>query len=128
MSFLLEKRTIEEYFSAQWGSTTPLYFENQTANNADPEWLRLTIQNADSFQASLGSNPDYRYIGVLFFQIFVKPNTGSGRAMELVDIIEELFRSQTIGGITFKVPVVRKVPDNSEWYQVNISIDFFRGE
>mgnify|MGYP000930737526 CR=1 FL=1 len=128
MSFTLEKKTIEEYFAGTWGSTTPLYFENMVANNSDDEWVRLTIQNADSFQASLGNNPDYRYLGVLFFQIFVRPNTGSGRATALVDIIEELFRSQTIGGITFKVPVVRKIPATTEWYQVNVSIDFFRGE
>lgn len=129
MSYLAEKLAIEAYIQANWVSPPLITYENVGLNTAAPtEWVRITIQNGDAFQASMGDNPAFRYIGVLFFQIFLKPDAGSGRALELADTISTLFRAQTISGMTFRVPQVQKVDSDAEWYQVNVSIEFFRGE
>lgn len=129
MSYEAEKLAIEAFLGANWPEATPLVYENVSMNDTTVlEWIRVSIQNGDAFQASMGDNPAFRYIGVLFFQIFLKPDTGSGRASQLADVITTLFRAKTISGLTFRVPQVNKVNSKSEWYQTNVSIDFFRGE
>ena len=65
---------------------------------------------------------------MLFVQIFVKPDIGSGRALELADTITTLFRAKRIGGIVFLVPKVQKVGVFKDWYQVNVSVEFSREE
>jgi hypothetical protein len=129
MSNLTQKSTIESYFLLHWDNETPVLFENIEYSNNYNEWVRLSIQNADAYQSSLGSdNHSYRYTGVVFVQIFIKPNIGSGRAMELADRVSSIFRSTTVNGITFKTPLVKPITNFQEWYQLNVSTDFFRGE
>lgn len=125
MSYSLEKRNIEEFFIANW-SHTPIMFENgESAESGD--WVRLTIQNGDAFQASMGDNPAFRHIGVVFVQIYTKTDTGSGRALELADFVDALFRNLTLNNLRFKVPQVRRMPQNAEWFQINVSTEFYRG-
>ncbi|AAX84858.1 possible peptidoglycan binding protein [Xanthomonas phage Xp15] len=124
MSYFQEKLDIENYFKANWPDT-PIFYENRTANSTGT-WVRLTIQNGDAFQASNGE-VSYRHPGVVFVQIFTKKEVGSGEALKLADKVDALFRSKTLGNIQFKVPQVQKVPSTTEWYQVNVSTEFYRG-
>ena len=128
MSFVSEKATIEQYVQANYASTLVKYENDEMNDSSASEWIRVSTQNADAFQASLGSNPLFRYVGVLFVQIFVKPDIGSGRALELADTISTLFRAKRIGGIVFLVPKVQKVGVFKDWYQVNVSVEFSREE
>ena len=128
MSFVSEKATIEQYIQANYASTLVKYENDEMNDSSVNEWIRVSTQNADGFQASLGSNPLFRYVGVLFVQIFVKPDIGSGRALELADTITTLFRAKRIGGIVFLVPKVQKVGVFKDWYQVNVSVEFSREE
>lgn len=128
MSFVSEKVTIEQYVQANYASTLVKYENDEMNDSSVSEWVRVSTQNADAFQASLGSNPLFRYVGVLFVQIFVKPDIGSGRALELADTITTLFRAKRIGGIVFLVPKVQKVGVFKDWYQVNVSVEFSREE
>jgi hypothetical protein len=125
MSYRQEKQDIEDYFIANW-PYTPIYFENGESNETG-EWVRLSIQHGDAFQASMGDDPAFRHIGVLFLQIFTPTDTGSGRALELADMADILFRNLVLTNLQFKVPQIKKVPSNFEWYQVNVSTDFYRG-
>lgn len=131
MSYLQEKVDIETFFAGQW-SHTPYVFDN-CMSMEDDEWVRLSIQHGDSFQASMGDNPAFRHIGVVFVQIYTKPNTGSGRAMELADLVDQMFRNLVLTNLRFKVPQVRHIHNNSrinqrpEWLQVNVSTEFYRG-
>ena len=128
MSFVSEKATIEQYVQTNYASTLVKYENDEMNDSSASEWIRVSTQNADAFQASLGSNPLFRYVGVLFVQIFVKPDIGSGRALELADTITTLFRAKRIGGIVFLVPKVQKVGVFKDWYQVNVSVEFSREE
>lgn len=125
MNYQQEKKIIEEYFKLNW-SHTPVMYENKNYIG-DSDWVRISIQHGDSFQATMGDDPAFRFIGVVNVQIFTKTDTGSGRALELVDFVDALFRNLVISTIQFKVPQVRKVPSTTEWFQVNVSTDFYRG-
>ncbi len=131
MSYLQEKIDIEKFFADKWTQTNIVYDNGMSLE--DDEWVRLSIQHSRSFQASMGDYPAFRHIGVVFLQIFTATNTGSGRAMELADIADGLFRNLVLTNLRFKVPQVKRVSHNSrinqrpEWLQVNVSTDFYRG-
>ena len=125
MSYQQEKQDIEEWFQTEW-IHTPIAFENKTYDGVD-EWVRLTIQNGPAFQASMGDNPAFRFTGVVFVQIFTTTDTGSGRAVELVDIAETMFRNLVLTNLRFKVSQVKKMGKSGELYQINVSTEFYRG-
>lgn len=127
MSFALEKSHIEMFVSANLTGTN-LVYENQTQKNTVSEWVRVNILNADSQQISLGDQPYFRYVGLLIFQIFIKPNVGSGRAVQIADQITTLFRGVKVNGITFRPPTTDSVGDSGGWYQLNVSVPFSREE
>ena len=125
MSYAQEKRDIEEYFLVNW-TETPVVMENGESSETG-EWVRLVIRNGDAFQASMGDNPAFRHIGVVYVEIFTPTDAGSGRAVELADIADQLFRNLVLTNMRFKVPQVRRVPTESEWFKINVSTDFYRG-
>lgn len=124
MNYSEEKVAIEQYFESNW-SHTPIVFENGESINTS-EWVRLTILNGEAFQASLGDNPAFRHIGVVIVSIFIPKDVGSGRALQLADLVDSIFRLATISGIVFRVPQIKKI-GGGDWYQVNVSTEFFRG-
>lgn len=131
MSYLQEKLDIETYFSANW-AYTPVVFENGESQE-DNDWVRLVINNGRAYQASMGDNPAFRHYGVVYVMIFTKTNVGSGRALELVDYADALFRNLVLTNLRFKVPQIRRIANNErvnlrpEWLQVNVSTEFYRG-
>lgn len=124
MNYSEEKSIIESHFEANWGHT-PIVFENGVSME-DDEWVRISILNGDAFQASLGDNPVIRHIGIVVVSIFTKKDEGSGRALQLADLVDSIFRLATISGIVFRVPQIKKI-GGVDWYQVNVSTEFFRG-
>lgn len=127
MSFLLEKKTIEQYLQNNYTQTL-VKFENDEMNEDVDEWIRISIQNSNSNQASLGDDAIFRYVGILFIQIFTKSDIGSGRALEIADSLTTLFRAKRINDIVFKVPSIQKVGLYQGWYQINVSTKFLREE
>ncbi len=109
-----------------FASGIPIVHDNEKYDGDSEEWIRLSSQVASAKQKSLGDNPIYRYRGICYVQIFTKPDTGSGRAMEIVDMVTALLRSKTLNGITFYTPRSHKVGVVNGWYQVNVSTDFYR--
>lgn len=127
MSYILEKSTIEQFLNSNFLETL-IKYENDEMNDEVNEWIRVSIQNSKAYQASLGSNPLFRYVGIMFIQIFTKLDIGSGRAVEIADVLTQLFRAKRIGDIVFKVPSLQKIGVSNGWYQVNVSVEFFREE
>lgn len=125
MSYAQEKKDIEEYFRANW-SHTPIEFENGEADY-DGEWVRIVVLNGESFQASMGDNPAFRHIGVVYVHIRTKKDIGSGRALELADLVDGLFRILVLGDIKFRVPQIKRAPSNTEWFQISVSTEYYRG-
>lgn len=128
MGRLQESVALQTYLTQNYTST-PVKFENDQQNDLSlQEWVRMSVQEASSSQITMGSNPLFRYASVLFFQIFVKPDIGSGRALEIVDTLSPLFNSKRIGDMTFMTPLVERVGVVRDWYQLNLSVEFYREE
>lgn len=100
--------------------------DNEQYAGPNLEWLRVSVLPATGKQKSMGDSPTFRYYGVLAIQIFTKPNTGSGRALEISDMITSLLRAKRLNGIQFFVPTTNKVGVDLGWYQVNVLTEFYR--
>lgn len=127
MSYAAEKSVIEQYIVDNYTSTL-IKFENDVMIEDVSEWVRISIQNASAKQVSLGSNPMFRYVGILFIQVFIKPDIGSGRALQIADEFTNLFRAKRINGILFLVPEIQRIGISGDWYQTNVSVQFSREE
>lgn len=130
MGFQQAQATIEQMLADAWQDLTPIAHEN---DGFDPrnvaEWIRITVKESDGKQASCGSvNRLFRYPGVVFIQIFTEAGKGSGRALELADLITPIFRSVIQDNIHFGVPVATRVGPSESWYQVNVDCNFYREE
>lgn len=98
---------------------------NEKFDGESTEWIRLTIQPAKGEVRTLG-DLTFRYNSILYVQVFVSPDSGSGRSMELVSEITNLLRAKTINGLTFKVPTYQDVGTKNGWYQINVLTEFYR--
>lgn len=131
MSYLQEKLDIEAFFKANWPHC-PIVYDNGESLEVD-DWVRLTIQNGKAFQASMGDEPAFRYTGVVYVQIYSKPDVGTKQAVTLVDYASDLFKNLVLTNLRFKVPQVRRIGASQriglrpEWLQINVSTEYYRG-
>lgn len=98
---------------------------NEKFDGEVDEWIRLTIQPAKGDIRTLG-DLKFRYTSILYVQVFVLPDSGSGRSMELVSEVTSLLRAKTINGLTFKTPTYQDVGTKNGWYQINVLTEFYR--
>lgn len=128
--FFTEAATIEGYFIDNWDHTE-IAHDNVTFDpvaTVVKEYVRFSDLYAGGRQASLGNNPLFRYRGMVAIQIFVKPNTGSARYLELVDFVTAIFRARRITDVNFEVPYPVKIGNREGWYQVNVLCPYYRDE
>ena len=125
MNFQQELDVIDSIFINFAGGIVVIH-ENEKYDGVATEWVRVSSQISSARQITMGSNTIYRYRGVCYVQIFVSPDSGSGRAMEIVDFVSNLIRSKTINGVTFNTPRANKVGVKDGWYQVNVLTEFYR--
>lgn len=130
MSFAATAAAIRTLFTTEFPiarPTVPYVLPNEQYEPVDKqEWVRLSIAEALSTQASLG-NPGanlYRDAGVATVQIFVEVNEGDGLAYEIADDIAAIFRSQRIGGLLLRTPSTSPVGPDGAWYQRNVTVPF----
>ena len=127
MSFESEVRSIETWFSTRY-SETGVQYANVRFDPAElSEWARLTISPGGANIASMGSDPNlYRHTGVVSVQIFVTPNSGATRALQVADTIADIFRSAKIDNIQMHAPDVERVGVVDGWYQINVECNYYR--
>lgn len=129
MSYNDERRVIESYILDNWGPTDPhLEMSNSVSQTYTDVWVRATIQSGQTNQVSLGDAPLYRAKGILYFQIFCKPNMGEGASLEVADKLVALFKSKRIGDILFYPPELHRVGVEANWYQINLTFKYQREE
>ncbi len=129
MSYNGERSVIESYILDNWEYTDPqLELSNNVNQTYSDVWVRATIQSGQTNQASLGDDPLYRAKGILYFQIFCKPNMGEGSSLEVADKIVSLFKSKRIGDILFFTPELHRVGVEANWYQINLTFKYQREE
>lgn len=129
MGYQAAQAAIETLFSTNWPHTQIAYDGKTFDPRSLSEWVRIAVREADGNQASCGSqNILFRYTGTVFVQVFTVNGKGSGRALELADLVTPIFRSLIVDGIHYKVPVVTRVGSADAWYQVNVSCEYYREE
>lgn len=122
--------TIITYFEEEWVSArpdVPVAWDNiefDPSDNDDP-WIRFSILDGNSVQASIGNDPFFRAIGIVEIQIFTPTGGGTLVSRELASDIGAIFRRVQIGGITFRAPSLSRVGPDGKWFQQNVSIPYY---
>lgn len=130
MGYESAHNAIRSRLSTNWSATTISYPNVEfRPPQGDVSWIRLTIQDGDSFQASMGAAANiYRHPGAIIVNIFTPLNQGDKLALQYADSISAIFRSwQDNGsGIRCGAPQVRQLGPDDKWYHVTVSVPFER--
>lgn len=72
------------------------------ANSMPAEFVMLEINGFSGNQATLGSEPTrkHRYSGIIVIHVFTKVGYGTGRSLEICDLVANIFRSTQFEGVT----------------------------
>ncbi len=128
MSYQTTHNAIRKRLKDNW-TTTPIAYQNVefTPPVGDTGWVRLTVEDADAFQASMGGTTNfYRHPGLIIVSVFVPLNRGDKQALEYADSISAIFRSWQTTGIRFYAPTVKRIGADDKWYHVNVVVPFER--
>ncbi|MEG2266416.1 MAG: phage tail terminator-like protein [Acinetobacter sp.] len=143
MGYVSEREIIVSKFISGWTNTaivetpggpveekkleTVIELDNRPIDSKSlAEFVRFSVLSADSSQVAIGCDIGTRYYGLVSLTIFVRPSTGEARTLELVDRFSSIFRQRREKNIVFRTPDVDRQGVVEEWYQVNVSIPFFR--
>jgi hypothetical protein len=128
MGYAAERQAIEQRFIAAW-TETPIAWGNVDFTPPDgAAWVRLHIENGDSYQASLGSPVLVRHPGLIQIAIFVPAGTGEGQAASLADQASVVFRFSMFDDIVCRSASRHILPDQSGWHVSIVEIPFHRDE
>ena len=116
------REAITERFSTQWAAAqpaVPFTLENEAYTAPATSWVRMTIQNVDSFQETLGAVGRRRFIrrGSVFVQIFVATDAGVTPADTLARDARIIFEGVSFSGLRFNNAVIREVGPDGRFYQ-----------
>lgn len=129
MSFEAIRKSIEGRM-ATWGQYPVEYDGHATpppvaaAQAAKTPWVRLTIQSGDSFVAGIGSGPCVSRTGLVFLQIFTKPNTGTAEANRVADSLVEHFQTWQDGPLETQAMSMQRVGEQDGYWQTNLQAPF----
>lgn len=127
MSFSEERKAIEERFQDNWSETAIRYPNTSFSTKDRVEFVSIQHIPDDKKEQSLGTDPVLlRSYGDIVVQIFVKPNSGAARALQLADLVADLWRSARFDGITVKAPRISIVGIVEGWYQVDVISPYYR--
>jgi len=128
--FAAEQQDIETAFAAGWASETPIAYENVAFDpTAATEFVQILILDGDAMQMSLSSiNQLHRYSGLLQVSIYVKKNTGAGRARALMQKAHDIFCAQKINNLTFWTPYPRPAIDAGDFMRYDLVCNFYRDD
>lgn len=132
MGYLTQHNELRTRFNTMWGSTTPIAWANAEFTPPSPPspWVRFVVSDGQSTQTTVGaSTNNHRHYGVVYVQIFVPLDAGDSVALGYADTIAGIFRNWYGTNITCRQPRIKDVgPEGNGWYQVNVTVSFFRDE
>jgi hypothetical protein len=132
MGFADEHRTIRERFNSLWEAQHPdvrITWGNVGFNpDNHTSWVRLTIQDGEARQVSMGFPKLFRNTGVIFVQVFTPSGVGPDPALKLADDAAAIFRNFKQDGVTCRAPSIRDSRQDGRWYQVVLQVPFYRDE
>ena len=120
------REAIESRLNANW-STTDISWDNVSYTpDANTAFIRLLINETDSYQASMANTPCHRTIGLIHILVMVPIGTGTNTARGYCDTLAGIFRNASFDDITCKSPKIVRVGDIGEHYQYSILIPFWK--
>jgi hypothetical protein len=131
MTFKNEDRDITSRFKTNWGSTTPVKYDNvDFTPTPGTTFVEFEIHNGSQMPVSLGGDDDtlYRGVGIISINIHTALNIGTQTGKNLADTAAAIFRGQTFLGIICRGADVTRLGESNGWFVHNVSIPFFRDE
>lgn len=101
------RKAVYDRFIAQWpGLTSDTAFTFENEKFTPPEgaaWARLSVQNQESVQETLGppGQRRFRRSAVVFVQVFVPGDTGTAESDALVTSCRGIFEGVSFEGLDF---------------------------
>lgn len=128
MTYELTHNAIRTRLASNW-TTTPVAYMNAEFKPpvGDTAWVRLTIEDADAFQASMGATANiYRHPGLIIVSVFAPLNRGDKLALQYADSIAAIFRGWRTTGLRTYAPTLKRIGADDKWYHVNVTVPFER--
>jgi len=119
------RQAIESRFSTNWIATDVSWDNVPYTPDANTAFVRLMINEVDSFQASIATVPCHRFIGIIHILIMVPVGTGTNTARGYADDAATIFRNANFDGIQCRSPRIVRVGDIGEHYQYSVMLNFW---
>ena len=138
MSDQEQRHAIGSLFFPEWksGSNLDVVLPNTKIDKVlrgQNPWVQMSIRTEDGKPIEVGKHWK-RYIGMLFFQVFVKEGSGDALALGYADEISAIFRDQEVsvgenGRILFRTPYTDEMGLTRDgWFEVMVAIPFQRDQ
>ncbi len=123
------KNVLLKEFITEYAEATPVAYTNNEnfTKPSNSSWVRFSIQNNDSFQATLGIAPVRRFerLGLITAQVFIPVNTGTYEGDILCESIINIFEGKRFGIIVCGTGVYSETGvTETDWFQFNIIIPY----
>lgn len=119
------RTAIESRLSANW-TTTDISWDNIPYTPLpETPYIRLLINEVDSYQASMAAIPCHRTIGLIHILIMTPVGTGTQTARGYADTLDGIFRNANFSDIICKSPKLVRVGDVGEHYQYSHITSFW---
>lgn len=122
-----EMRKLIESFTSKGIKKEHFQFQNQplgggkhfTAPHKEI-WAQVSFGGGDKRIVGLADKPCTRTFGMLFIQLFAPRNTGTDSVLIVAEKLAEHVQFYSISGLELQAASVIEVPNNPDFYQVNI--------
>lgn len=122
-----EIRKLIETFTSKAIKKEHFQFQNQLLEGGKPFtpphneiWAQVSFGGGDKRIVGLADKPCTRTTGMLFIQLFAPRNTGTDPALIVAEKLAEHVQFYSIGGLELQASSVIEVPNNPDFYQVNV--------
>ena len=122
------REAIETRFSTNWTATDVSWDNVSYTPDSETAFVRLMINEVDSFQVSMATAPCHRFTGIIHIQVMVPVGTGTNIARGYADSISAIFRNAVFDDIHCRTPRIVRVGDIGEHYQISCLVNFWKDE
>lgn len=87
-------------------------------------WIECTILMGPENRITLGDTYQARLAGFININVYVPKDSATQTALGYLNTLTGIFRGKHFNGIRCRQPQVRRVGQDGEWFQYNISVPF----
>lgn len=129
MSFFSVEQTLLNKLVTDLASAQPaikVKLPNDIRTITDDLWVDAVVTPGDTMQISVGdgTNKRVRTVGVMQISIMAKPDTGSGLALGLADVIVGIMQLWRSGNLRTRAATIQRLGLSGAWYQVNVIVPY----